>query len=101
MVVLHELGHVIDFTCSSTTTLMRGSTPASRVGECGGRCDGAGACTAIPERFADTFAKWALRGRFSLAGSGYGDPDAAVAGGLGHAARRPGARARHALQLNV
>ena len=29
---------------------------------------------AIAERFADTFAKWALRGRFSLAGSGYGIP---------------------------
>ena len=33
-----------------------------------------GACTVIEERFADTFAKWALRGRFSLAGSGYGIP---------------------------
>ena len=27
-----------------------------------------------PQRFADTFAKWALRGRISLAGSGYGIP---------------------------
>ena len=33
-----------------------------------------GACTDVAERFADTFAKWALRGRFSLAGSGYGIP---------------------------
>ena len=29
---------------------------------------------AFPERFADTFAKWALRGELSLAGAGYGLP---------------------------
>jgi hypothetical protein len=28
----------------------------------------------VEERFADTFAKWALGGRISLAGSGYGIP---------------------------
>ena len=33
-----------------------------------------GPCTAVEERFADTFAKWALGGRVSLAGSGYGIP---------------------------
>ena len=33
-----------------------------------------GGCTALEERFADTFAKWALRGAVSLAGSGYGIP---------------------------
>jgi hypothetical protein len=46
--------------------------PASR--ECNGPSDGLGGCTAVEERFADTFAKWALRGRFSIAGSGYGIP---------------------------
>ncbi len=30
-----------------------------------------GDCTAPEERFADTFAKWALRGAVSLAGAGY------------------------------
>ena len=31
-----------------------------------------GDCTAPEERFADTFAKWALRGAVSLGGAGYG-----------------------------
>ena len=31
-----------------------------------------GDCTAPEERFADTFAKWALRGAVSAAGAGYG-----------------------------
>jgi len=31
-----------------------------------------GDCTTPEERFADTFAKWALRGAVSLAGAGYG-----------------------------
>ena len=30
-----------------------------------------GDCTAPEERFADTFAKWALRGEVSAAGAGY------------------------------
>jgi hypothetical protein len=30
-----------------------------------------GDCTAPEERFADTFAKWALRGEVSVIGSGY------------------------------
>jgi hypothetical protein len=46
--------------------------PPSR--DCGEALDGAGGCSAVEERFADTFAKWALRGRFSIAGSGYGVP---------------------------
>ena len=46
-----------------------------------------GACTAVEERFADTFAKWALRGRISLAGSGYGIPAPRLDRGLGRAAR--------------
>jgi hypothetical protein len=73
MVVLHELGHVIDFLLVDDklmATLDAGIPAAS--------CqvmiaDGHG-CTSVEERFADTFAKWALRGRFSLAGSGYGIP---------------------------
>src|ERR1044071_1240770 len=66
MVVLHEFGHVIDYVLADdalVNSLDAGIPPA---GTCNGTSDGIGACTAIPERFADTFAKWALRGRFSL-----------------------------------
>ena len=74
MVVLHELGHVIDFLLVDDDLMRKLDTgiPPSRA--CGEALDGAGGCDAIPERFADTFAKWALRGRFSIAGSGYGVP---------------------------
>jgi hypothetical protein len=74
MVVLHELGHVIDFLVVDDALMQQldAGIPPSR--ECGSALDGAGGCTAVAERFADTFAKWALRGRFSIAGSGYGIP---------------------------
>ncbi|HEX5620160.1 MAG TPA: hypothetical protein VFX51_17195, partial [Solirubrobacteraceae bacterium] len=74
MVVLHELGHVIDFLLVDDDLMgkLDAGIPASR--ECGEALDGAGGCNAVQERFADTFAKWALRGRFSIAGSGYGVP---------------------------
>jgi hypothetical protein len=74
MVVLHELGHVIDFLLVDDKLMAQldAGIPASR--ECGEALDGAGGCNAMPERFADTFAKWALRGRFSIAGAGYGVP---------------------------
>ena len=75
VVVLHELGHVIDFQLVSDDVVQELDGKIPRVGSCG---DSAllpmGACTAVEERFADTFAKWALRGRISLAGSGYGIP---------------------------
>jgi len=74
MVVLHELGHVIDFLLVDDDLMARldAGIPPSRA--CGEALDGAGGCSAVEERFADTFAKWALRGRFSIAGSGYGVP---------------------------
>jgi hypothetical protein len=75
VVVLHELGHVIDFQLVSDELVQELDVGIPRVGSCG---DSAllpiGACTSVEERFADTFAKWALRGRTSLAGSGYGIP---------------------------
>ena len=73
VVVLHELGHVVDFQLvdDGWSELDRG---IPRVGACHGEGLPVGACTAVEERFADTFAKWALRGRVSLAGSGYGIP---------------------------
>jgi hypothetical protein len=75
VVVLHELGHVVDFQLVDDELVQQLDTQIPRLGSCG---DSAmlptGACTAVEERFADTFAKWALRGRISLAGSGYGIP---------------------------
>jgi hypothetical protein len=74
MVVLHELGHVIDFVLVDDKTIAQLDAGIPPVGACQSESKDYGECTAIEERFADTFAKWALRGRFSLAGSGYGIP---------------------------
>jgi hypothetical protein len=75
VVVLHELGHVIDFQLVSDDVVQELDRMIPRVGDCGdSELLPTGACTAVEERFADTFAKWALRGRISLAGSGYGIP---------------------------
>jgi hypothetical protein len=75
VVVLHELGHVIDFHLVSDELVARLDAGIPRSGSCP-TAYGAptGACAIAEERFADTFAKWALRGRVSLAGSGYGIP---------------------------
>jgi hypothetical protein len=70
VVVLHEFGHVIDF--AITPPELRDELAASLppVGSCVLATHGD--CTEPQERFADTFAKWALRGAVSLAGAGYG-----------------------------
>jgi hypothetical protein len=72
VVVLHELGHVIDFTLVPTDL---GTELSARVpvnGPCTTPTEPTGSCSAPEERFADTFAKWALRGAVSQAGAGYG-----------------------------
>jgi hypothetical protein len=71
-VVLHELGHVIDFALLDDSLRRRlyGGIPPT--GSCGALPEPRGDCAAPRERFADTFAKWALRGAVSLAGAGYG-----------------------------
>ena len=76
VVVLHELGHVIDYQLVPDELVQQLDRSIPRVGTCepAAATLPVGACTVIEERFADTFAKWALRGRFSLAGSGYGIP---------------------------
>jgi hypothetical protein len=75
VVVLHELGHVIDHYLVSDELVQELDRGVPRVGTCPADSPlPIGACTAVEERFADTFAKWALRGRISLAGSGYGIP---------------------------
>jgi hypothetical protein len=69
-VVLHELGHVVDFALvpKALNAQLDGQIP--RGGPCGMAID----CDLMEERFADTFAKWALNGAVSQAGSGYGIP---------------------------
>ena len=75
VVVLHELGHVVDFQLVGDEVVQQLDQQIPPVGRCGDSpALPTGACTAVDERFADTFAKWALRGRISLAGSGYGIP---------------------------
>jgi hypothetical protein len=69
-VVLHELGHVIDFALVPAAVNAALDAGIPRGGPCGAAVD----CDRIEERFADTFAKWALRGAMSQAGAGYGIP---------------------------
>ena len=68
--VIHELGHVVDH--ALVPPELRDSLAAALppVGAC--VTQDRGDCTAPEERFADTFAKWALRGAVSAAGAGYG-----------------------------
>ena len=75
VVVLHELGHVIDYLLVSDVLRKQLDAGIPTVGTCDAwAAEPTGACTEVEERFADTFAKWALGGRVSLAGSGYGIP---------------------------
>jgi len=75
VVVLHELGHVIDHYLVTDELVRELDRRIPSVGTCpASSALPIGACTAVEERFADTFAKWALGGRVSLAGSGYGIP---------------------------
>jgi hypothetical protein len=74
VVVLHELGHVIDHVLVSDELVQELDRGIPRPQTCVPGSEEIGPCTAVHERFADTFAKWALRGAVSLAGSGYGVP---------------------------
>jgi hypothetical protein len=70
-VVLHELGHVIDFALippALDATLDAGIPHGGSCGYAGGPFGG---CAPTPERIADTFAKWALGGAVSDVGAGY------------------------------
>ena len=68
--VIHELGHIIDFELIPDDQMQQ---MASEVPTSGGACltQESGDCTAPEERFAETFAKWALRGSVSSV-AGYG-----------------------------
>jgi hypothetical protein len=68
-VVMHELGHVVDHALVPAELNARLDEGIPHVGGCV-HAD-TGSCTAPEERFADTFAKWALRGAVSVAAGGY------------------------------
>jgi hypothetical protein len=73
--VLHELGHVVDYVLVSDHLAAELDAGIPRRGVCGPITDGpTGACTEPAERFADTFAKWAMRGAISAVGAGYSVP---------------------------
>ena len=92
--MLHELGHAIDHAIvpAATNAVLEAGIPRS--GSCDAGATGlVGSCATPEERFADTFAKWALRGNVSAVGAGYevatppsleqwGAPLAALAGEL-------------------
>jgi hypothetical protein len=80
-VVLHELGHVVDFAEVPDVTVDRLAAEVPVTGTC--LTPDTGDCTAPQERFADTFAKWALRGAVSVAGAGYSIPMPASLEGWG------------------
>jgi hypothetical protein len=67
-VVLHELGHVVDFALVPAAVNSALDAQIPRGGPCGRAVD----CDREEERFADTFAKWALKGAVSEFGAGYG-----------------------------
>jgi hypothetical protein len=69
-VVLHELGHVIDFALVPKELNATLDAQIPHGGDCGVAVD----CDRVEERFADTFAKWALNGAVSEVGAGYGIP---------------------------
>jgi hypothetical protein len=73
VVVLHELGHAVDLALVPQELNDRLEAQIPRTGTCVNDSHGlAGSCTEPVERFADTFAKWALRGSVSAVGAGYG-----------------------------
>ena len=76
--VIHELGHIVDYALVDDELLAQLDAGIPRGGTCGPVTD----CELPAERFADTFAKWALRGAFS-AGSGYAVPTPASLEGWG------------------
>ena len=70
--MIHELGHVVDYALVPDALRDRLAAAVPRTGACpeGVRAD----CAQAQERFADTFAKWALRGAVSAVGAGYSLP---------------------------
>jgi hypothetical protein len=67
--VVHELGHVVDHALVPVELRDELAAALPTTGAC--YSGDTGDCTAPAERFADTFAKWALRGAVSAVGAGY------------------------------
>jgi hypothetical protein len=67
--VVHELGHVVDHALVPVELRDELAAALPTTGAC--FSGDTGDCTAPAERFADTFAKWALRGAVSAVGAGY------------------------------
>jgi hypothetical protein len=71
-IAIHELGHIVDFALVADGLRDRLASGVPSTGVC---LDGALAdCAQAKEKFADTFAKWALRGSVSMVGAGYSLP---------------------------
>jgi hypothetical protein len=76
VVVLHELGHAVDHALVPQAMNDALDAAIPRAGACSvGSVGLTGSCAEPAERFADTFAKWALRGSVSAVGAGYGIPN--------------------------
>jgi hypothetical protein len=75
VVVLHELGHVIDGALVPRAIDAELDAGIPRGSSCGSSGGPFGACAPAAERFADTFAKWSLGGAVSAVGAGYGIPN--------------------------
>jgi hypothetical protein len=75
VIVLHELGHIVDFALVHDDLRDRLAAGVPSTGAC---LDQTYAdCASNQEKFADTFAKWALRGAVSMVGAGYSLPSPA------------------------
>jgi hypothetical protein len=70
-IVLHELGHVVDFGLVPDDLAAKLDAEIPRAGACVALDGPYGSCAPRPERFAETFAKWALFGRGANLDSGY------------------------------
>jgi hypothetical protein len=71
-VTVHELGHVVDYALVPDDLRDRLAAQVPRSGTC--PTPFLADCASPEERFADTFAKWALRGEVSITGAGYSLP---------------------------
>jgi hypothetical protein len=69
--VLHEFGHIVDFALVPPKLDDQLDAGIPRGTTCGDTGGPTGACAPEAERFADTFAKWALGGAVSAVGAGY------------------------------
>jgi hypothetical protein len=70
-IVLHEFGHVVDFGLVPDSTAAKLDAGIPRSGPCTAFDGPYGSCAPAKERFAETFAKWALFGRGAMLDSGY------------------------------